>query len=112
MKQTEYRKWNMSSEADKKKLIPTWGKGINYKCVIDNMEVFEAYLVQVRRAKRKGLTCFSSMAIIQYLRWETAVSDNDVTYKINNNLSPIFSRMAVAIFPSLEGYFQFRESSK
>lgn len=54
---------------------------------------------------------FSARAIIEVIRWETAVRDNDITFKINNDYVADMARLAMEVKPVLKGYFQIRGST-
>lgn len=54
---------------------------------------------------------FSAAAIIQIIRWETIISEKDVTFKINNNHAPDLARLVMDVKPNLRGYFSIRGSA-
>ena len=55
-------------------------------------------------------TRFGSKAILEILRWESFVSDADVTFKINNNYASDMARLVMDLKPEMRGYFRIRGS--
>jgi hypothetical protein len=43
------------------------------------------------------------------MRWKSAIQDSDPTFKINNNISPMLARQAMADYDELKGFFEVRE---
>ena len=59
-------------------------------------------------AKRRGFQRWSADALFHVLRWETALSTNDLSLKINNNYSSLAARDLMELHPDLEGFFELR----
>lgn len=53
---------------------------------------------------------FGAKAIIEILRWESFVSDRDITFKINNNYASDMARLVMDLKPEMKGYFRIRGS--
>ena len=65
---------------------------------------FKRFTFQAIGSKRQR---FSSMAVIQRMRWESMVSGDD-DFKINNNYAPYYARLFMKDFPQYEGFFETR----
>jgi hypothetical protein len=59
-------------------------------------------------AKQRGITRWSADALFHVLRWETAVSTNDLALKVNNNYSSLAARDLMRLYPDLKGFFELR----
>jgi len=53
---------------------------------------------------------FGAKAILEILRWESFVSDSDITFKINNNYASDMARLVMDCKPEMRGYFRIRGS--
>ena len=67
-------------------------------------KAIQAYLSNHKRR-------FGAKAILEILRWESMVSEADITFKINNNRAPDLARLVMDCKPELKGYFQIRGSA-
>ena len=82
------------------------------KWLRDNPAVWEAFAKKVNQAwLHSHQSRFSARAIMEVIRWETMVHDQDITFKINNNYVADLSRLVMEVKPELKGYFQIRGSS-
>lgn len=78
----------------------------------DNPAVWKAFARKARAAKKyKHRGRFGAKAILEVLRWESAVKEKDVTFKINNNFAPDLARLTMDAMPALKGYFTIRGSA-
>lgn len=106
------RQWNRLNKADKIKAVKRLKKEIgSLRCseVERNIQAFDACVRQTVNVLNAGQQRYSMRAILYYLRHHTLVSDSGITFKINNNLSPSFSRAAMALFDDLpEKFFELR----
>ena len=55
---------------------------------------------------------YSAYIIVQVLRHNSLISDNDDEYKINNNITPLVARVATQLFPALNGLFRLKPLKK
>lgn len=76
--------------------------------VLENLPLLDAFLKEAHKVVRKGHEHYSSRTLIEYLRHHTMMNDSDKVFKINNNMSPILSRISMAMFPQLNGFFNTR----
>ena len=72
-----------------------------------NVPLFTMFLEEAHKASEKT-DHHSARAIIYYLRHQTLVGDNDIDFKINNNISPLLSRASMEMFPALNNFFETR----
>lgn len=72
--------------------------------------VYQLFLKYAYQLKAAGCTQYSSDAILHRIRWHHAVYDNNHNeFKINNNFSSRYARMAIDDFPSeFTGFFKVR----
>lgn len=73
-----------------------------------NEIIWHEYEEIVARLIKKGRKHFSSMAIIDYIRLNTALNDTDIMFKINNNTAPDLSRFYMLVHPEHDGFFELR----
>jgi hypothetical protein len=66
-------------------------------------------LADLRRERRPN-SRMSADQILHVLRWETELRGEDDTFKINDHLSALFSRLYVLDRPEAEGLFRTRKS--
>lgn len=80
----------------------------------DNWHVYRAVVNTAREARRRGITRWSVCAIVEVLRWESAVRQNapGVHLKINNNARPWLARLIMAREPDLAGFFETRDGAE
>ncbi len=72
--------------------------------------LYQAFVEIALKAKRAGMRRWSARAIIEVLRYETAISDADKVFKINNNQTPKLAQRAMSEQPELVGFFQRRRA--
>jgi hypothetical protein len=77
------------------------------KKLCENLEFFEAFLEEAHKVAEKTEK-YSARAIIYYLRHQTAIGDNDLDFKVNNNISPMLARASMEMFPRLNAFFETR----
>ena len=78
----------------------------------DNMHIWDAFVRESMSILRRGYTHYSSRTIIEYLRHNTALSQNDGEFKINNNIQPYLPRLFNLIYPQHRGLWEFRATTK
>jgi hypothetical protein len=78
----------------------------------NNPAVYAEFIRRARKAKARGFTYLSARDIWGVMRWTSAFSgDPQETYKLNNNYSPFYSRLAMAQEPDLAGFFRTRKQT-
>ncbi len=75
----------------------------------NNHAVFTEFVGQALKVRAAGRDHYSARTIIEVIRHETIIADNDMTFKVNNNLAAKFSRVSMHLFPALNGMFSTRE---
>lgn len=81
--------------------------------ILSNIDVFTVFLQFTRKLVATDRHHYSARTIIEAMRFSSDVADNDVTFKINNNLAPDFSRLAMLAFPNvLDGFFETRNGNR
>ena len=71
-----------------------------------NEHIYRAFVQIAFNAKNAGFPRWAAHAIIQKLRWETALRDGyQNRVKISNNCFPGLSRLAMAEYEELDGFF-------
>jgi len=75
-----------------------------------NVPLFTMFLEEAHKALKKT-DHHSARAIIYFLRHQTLIGDNDIDFKINNNISPILSRASMEMFPALNNFFETRSQT-
>jgi hypothetical protein len=81
-----------------------------FKWFEENWHVYQAFVELAREGHRKGLRLWGAFAIINVLRWQTALRETNSHFKCNNNYAPGMARMAMRQFPELRGFFKCRDS--
>ena len=76
--------------------------------IIENMKVLDRFAEQAHAVRKTGRDHYSARTIIEVLRHNSMIEDNDPNYKINNNITPLMARISMNIFPELNGFFQLR----
>lgn len=79
--------------------------------LIDSLDLLTAFF-QIAHEVAKKRDHYSAYIIVQVLRHNSLVSDNDEEYKINNNITPLLSRVATQLFPVLNGFFKIKSLKK
>ena len=76
-----------------------------------NPLVYQLFVRFAKEMVSRGFANYSSMSIIQRIRWETdqANVDGQSSFKINNNYAPWYARRFMEAFPEYEGFFRTRK---
>ena len=76
-----------------------------------NPWVYQLFVRFAKEMVSRGFANYSSMSIIQRIRWETDQADVEgrSTFKINNNYAPWYSRKFMNEYPAHEGFFRTRK---
>jgi hypothetical protein len=97
------------SVRDRERLRDDYPEGF-WEWIEANDHIYRAFVALARRAKAQGFPRWASVAIVEHLRWETALRDGySAAVKINNNARPGLARLAMAEHPDLAGFFCTRE---
>jgi hypothetical protein len=54
---------------------------------------------------------YSARTIVEVLRHNSVLEDGDKTFKINDHIIPLLSRISMQMFPALNGLFETRSKS-
>ena len=108
--------WNTYSPLDKMLLTAEAASvcGLSHKDCIKlagNIDLLTAFF-QIAHEVAKKRDHYSAYIIVQVLRHNSLVSDNDEEYKINNNITPLLARVAIQLFPVLNGFFKIKSLKK
>lgn len=74
----------------------------------DNMHVWTAFEREADRVWSRGRRHYSARTIIEHLRHESALADNDTAYKLNGNAVPDMARLYGLLHPDRAGLFETR----
>ncbi len=74
-----------------------------------NMHVYELFKHFSFEVIKIGHKNFSSKAIFERIRWETAIKTTDEQFKLQNNFTPYYARLFMTHFPEHDGFFRTRE---
>lgn len=58
-----------------------------------NPKIFDLYKRFALELKQSGRVRYSSMMILQRIRWHVEVETNDTEFKVNNNHAPCYARL-------------------
>jgi len=76
--------------------------------VANNHKVFTAFVEHALRVVAAGRLHYSARTIIEVMRHESLIADNDLTFKLNNNIALKLARVSMQLFPALNGLFSTR----
>jgi len=104
--------WNCLTFDQKEKYVKCYDFGgklmkADVNKLSKNIGLFTIFLEEAHKALKKT-DHHSARAIIYFLRHQTLVGDNDLDFKINNNISPILARSSMEMFPALNNFFETR----
>jgi len=75
----------------------------------DHPEVYKKLLQLASQAKTTGLTKYGIKAIWELIRWHFQIeSGMGEDFKLNNDYSSRYARLAVQDYPDLRGFFELR----
>ena len=74
----------------------------------ENPEIFKSFAKLALEVKARGKRVGSKL-IMERLRWDYIMTTDGDEFKINNNYSSRYARLAMETYPELEGFFQTRE---
>lgn len=76
----------------------------------ENPAVYAALRRFALEAKRAGRHRLGINALVERVRWYTAVEAVGDSFKINNSFAPHYARLLMATEPELAGFFETRKS--
>lgn len=88
---------------------------VECRIMIDNdLDLFVQFLKATSQLLANGVHHYGARSIVEHLRFHSAAQGKDPTFKINNNLPALFSRVALAMFDELyvmgKPFFECREA--
>ena len=75
-----------------------------------NLKVYEAFEREALRIVAKGRTHYSARTIIEVLRHNSALSDVDPDWKLNDHATPFYARLFGLCNPEHAGLFELRHT--
>lgn len=72
----------------------------------ENPHVFTLFERFAREALNKGFKNFGAAAIIERMRWHTAMESTDEQFKISANHTAFYARKLMAQYPEFAGFFR------
>jgi hypothetical protein len=78
----------------------------------DNEHVWNAFVSEALKVKRKGFKHYSARTIVHVLRHHSAVAENGSGWKINDHHSPYLARLFDLVYPQHVGLFEYRVTNK
>lgn len=80
--------------------------------LVENQHIWKRFEREANRLWNKGRRHYSSKTIIEFLRHETALYEQDSEWKINNNFSSSLSRYYIENYPDRSELFELRALKK
>lgn len=74
----------------------------------ENPHVYELFVRFARELMKAGKRKGSSKLIIERMRWEMIIQTRDVDFKLNNNYTSRYARLAMAEERDLRDFFEIR----
>lgn len=74
----------------------------------ENAHVFHAFCREADRIWHRGRSHYSARTILEVLRHESALSDTDPQFRLNNNSAPDMARLYTLLHPERVGFFETR----
>ena len=74
----------------------------------ENWHIWCGFCEQANTLWARGRRHYSARTIIEWMRHNSALSEFDSEFKINNNFAPDCARLYVAMHPDRTDFFQFR----
>lgn len=87
--------------------LSQWGEDFP-KWANDNQHIIDHLMAEVARVKEAGFDHYSMRTLVEVTRHHTSLRQRDVVFKIQNNVTPDLARLAIILFPELEGFFDLR----
>lgn len=91
------------ASANKHLLMPTF-----LAWLAENAHVWIAFEREANKVWNRGRRHYSARTIWEVLRHESALSDSDKLFKLNNVRAPDCARLYLLLYPSRAGFFDTR----
>ena len=88
---------------DRENFLPTFAAWL-----AENMHVWRAFEREADKVWNRGRRHYSARTILEHLRHETALADNGVEFKLNNNVAPDLARLYRLRYPDRADLFEVR----
>lgn len=76
--------------------------------LVENGHVWRRFEAEADKVWERGRKHYSARTIIEVLRHESALADNDATYKLNDHATPDMARLYKLLHPSRADMFETR----
>ena len=77
----------------------------------ENEHIYQAFQKIAHKERfENGRLNFSARAIIDKLRWDTPIKEINSQFKLSNEMGTGLSRLCMAEYPELKGFFRIRDS--
>jgi len=80
--------------------------------LVENGHVWRRFEAEADKVWARGRKHYSARTIIEVLRHESALTDTDKTWKLNDCRTPDMARLYLLLHPSHAGFFETRVQSK
>ncbi len=74
----------------------------------ENPEIFSEFTKLATQMKNTGREHYSSMAIVQVIRWHRDLAEKNGLFKLNNDFVPMLARLLIWQKPEFENFFELR----
>jgi len=73
-----------------------------------NPGVYEKFKELAFTMKKRGRKKYSSEIIVNIIRWHVDLETKGEMFRINNDYTPLYSRLLIMDFPEFDGFFELR----
>ena len=81
--------------------------------LLSEPHIYVEFVRLARDLRDAGVKRWAAAGIIQVLRWQTAIREKGQSnLKINDHAGPGMARLAMAMYPELDGFFSVRTNAK
>lgn len=74
----------------------------------ENQRIWKRFEEEANKVWDRGIRRYSSKAIVEYIRHETALSELNSKWKISNNHTPWLARHYISLHPDRESLFKLK----
>ena len=82
------------------------------KWLSENWGIWQRFEREASKVYAMGRPHYSARTLIEFLRHETNVREQESEFKVNNNIAPDLARLYVTLYPERTGFFDLRSSEK
>jgi hypothetical protein len=82
-----------------------------YAWLAENEAIWHRFVAEANKLWDRGRGHWSARTIIEYLRHETALSEQGGLFKINNNFAPDMARLYADTYPDRASLFETRRQA-